>query len=740
VIPSSRLSPSVKAFVDAIVPQPVATGFANFNARNDDPQTFPSNGYNVRVDHYLSPRDSLWGRYTWSEYDSTAALVLKGTRITTTVPAKNLGAGYTHTFGPQTVLTALFGFSSTTFSDAPVFTNQDLVGQGLFQGFAKDSRALTPGVTIPGYFSLSMRNRMLGPQRGYQVHADLSHNTGRHSIKFGGEIVKEPWTNAQITETLTFNTRQTADLNSLGNTGNAMASFLMGLMETTELSQADFTLVTTLADFYVQDSWKLTDKFTLNLGLRWDLFGAPDFTHDFESTWDFNTGKFLVGIPKPPACAQTQKAPCLVDPNSDFLQKYVLFTGNSKFLASQWALLGPRIGFAWRAQPRTVVRGSFGLFYDLMNGMSQRAQNGSINNANWPGSLGRSVVSNTNTVDATADAPFGNTNPFIPTPTPSSQAPYYDPRFKPAYSEQWNFEIQRELAANLVLSAAYVGSHSLRLSVGGDYNTAIVPGPGPIAARQLWPYAPVTTWDRSVGQSSYHALQVKVERRLAGGLSFLTSYTWSKSIDTSSSGFASENISLQDPFDPNSSKSLSGFDVPHLFSTAVVYNLPFGHGKQWLNHGIPSRIFGNWQLNGILTLRSGEVFTPQMNLDIANTGAVNNATRARPDVVGDWHVSNPKPEAWFNKAAFAAPKQFTFGNAGRNILRSASYEDVDLSLFREDRINERFKLQFRAETFNFFNHPTFAIPQAVVTNPQFGQVSGTSSTARQIQMGLKLLF
>lgn len=253
-IPASLLSASIRAFDEAIVPQPMNTGVPNFNARNDDPQTTPSNTYHVRVDQYLSSRDSLWGRYTWSEQDSSAALALKGTRIGTVIPAKNLGMGYTHTFGPSTVLTALFGFSSTTFNDAPVFTDRNLIGDGYFKGFANDPRALTPGVNIPGYFSLSMRNRKLGPQRGIQEHADLSHNRGRHSLKFGGEVVRQPWTNTQITETLTFNTRQTADLNSLGNTGNALGSYLMGLMDTTELSQADFTLESQIIDFYAQDS------------------------------------------------------------------------------------------------------------------------------------------------------------------------------------------------------------------------------------------------------------------------------------------------------------------------------------------------------------------------------------------------------------------------------------------------------------------------------------------------------
>jgi len=152
--------------------------------------------------------------------------------------------------------------------------------------------------------------------------------------------VRQPGPIRQITENLTFNTRQTADLNSLGNTGNALASYMMGLMEQTDVNVADFTLESQVINFYAQDSWKVTSRLTLNFGLRWDIARAPDFSRDFASTWDFNTGKFLVGIAKPPACAQAPKPPCLPDPNSDFIQRYVDFTGSSKLLHDQWALLG----------------------------------------------------------------------------------------------------------------------------------------------------------------------------------------------------------------------------------------------------------------------------------------------------------------------------------------------------------------------------------------------------------------
>jgi hypothetical protein len=305
---------------------------------------------------------------------------------------------------------------------------------------------------------------------------------------------------------------------------------------------------------------------------------------------------------------------------------------------------------------------------------------------------------------------------------------------------QWNLEIQREVLRNLAVSVGYVGSHTLRLSVSGDYNTALTPGPGPVAPRALWTHAPVTSYDRSIGQSTYNAFQMKAERRFAAGFSFLLAYTWSKSIDTGSSGLFNENLSIQDSYNPNSSRSVSGFDIPHVLSLGAVYALPFGHGKPWLSQGIAARAFGNWQVNGVILARTGQPFTPVTNLDIANVGALTAASRVRPDLVGDPHLDNPTPATWFNRAAFRTPAQFTFGSAGRNLLRSDSVRDFAISLFREDRIGERMKLQFRAESFNIANHPNFAVPQATITSPVFSAVSNTVTNSRQVQLGLKLLF
>src|SRR5205085_1834403 len=158
--------------------------------------------------------------------------------------------------------------------------------------------------------------------------------------------------------------------------------------------------------------------------------------------------------------------------------------------------------------------------------------------------------------------------------------------------------------------------------------------------------------------------------------------------------------------------SVSSFDIPHMFSVAASYELPFGKGKAWLGSGPVSRIFGNWQLNSIVQLRSGQPYSVTMNVDVANIGS----PTTRPNLVGDPKLDKPTPSAWFRTSAFAAPPAFTFGSAGRNILRTDALQNVDVSLFREDKWGEKLKSQFRLETFNLFNHPTFGTPGTSFTN------------------------
>ena len=740
-IPGSLINASTAEWAQEVIPAPMNTGVSRFNHRNTDPQTGPSNQYNIRVDQHFSASDFLWFRATWGEQTRRSPQAIAGTSREIRTPAENVGASYTHIFGTNTVVTGLFGVAGLLQEDFYDPGGRDL--SGLFQGTPPETKS--PRISVPGAFgTIDSRVRQLGPQRTWQGRGDVSHVAGNHSFKFGGQVLRIIFQNIQTSAQQSYSTRQTGDLNALGSTGDDIASFVLGVPDFAvtrpSLEKIGIGHESQTWGLYFQDTWKATQKLTVNWGLRWDLLRNPSFFRNAPGVWDFNgSGKMLVGRPTPPSCADSGGSPpCLVDPNSPYIQQFVEFIGRPKVFTDVKTNFGPRLGFAYRALPNAVVRASIGIFFDLVNGTSQRAQT----STRWPDVTGVTRrAANRTFVEFTAEDPTGGVTNDLPPVTPQrTGGNFSDPKFKPAYSEQWNLDVQWELPDGTLLTTGYVGSHNVRLSIAPNFNTALLPGPGPIRDRQPWPHAPVVGYLRSAGQSWYNSLQVKAERRFADGFTYLLAYTWSKSIDTGASGYFNESVSITNPYDPNASKSVSGFDVPHVFSFAGVYELPFGQGKRWLNTGLASRIFGNWQFNGIVTLRNGQPFTPIMNLDIANIGAINQWSRARPDLVGDPKLSNPTPERWFNTDEFASPAQFTFGTAGRNIVRTDASQNVDLSLFREDQITERLRLQFRAEFFNAFNHPSFGIPQSGFTNRRFGQVSSTVSTARQIQFGLKLIF
>ena len=259
-IPASLFNKSTAAWAKELIPAPVNTGFAGFNARNTIPQTFPSNNYSVRVDHQLTPSDFLWGRYTWGDQNQIKAQSLPGGFTTTQILAKNLGLSHTHVFGPNTVLNTLFGYASSTVEDTPAFqqSGRNLVAEGFFKGFADVQAFHLPPTSIAGFFGTNDLFRKLGPQRTWQVGASLSHNRGSHSIKFGGDFVTMPWANKQDRGSIAFGTRQTADLNALGTTGSAAASFLLGLHNNVTVALPDFALTSQVMNLYVQDSWKVT--------------------------------------------------------------------------------------------------------------------------------------------------------------------------------------------------------------------------------------------------------------------------------------------------------------------------------------------------------------------------------------------------------------------------------------------------------------------------------------------------
>jgi hypothetical protein len=503
-----------------------------------------------------------------------------------------------------------------------------------------------------------------------------------------------------------------------------------------------------VSGFFLQDSWKLTNNLTLNLGIRYDRTlippaGTEAANNNYAGNMDYNRGKYIIQRMAPP-CSQVGKYPCIPAPAgapADWLPANVELSPTGKVFKDTTMNWQPRLGLAYRLGQRSVIRASAGIYFDNYSGVLQISRNFI---GTWP-ALGFQSASNLNYPNASQTTPsVPATNPLpsasLPLADPFNQSAYFaDPNWKNAYSIQWNFGVQHQLTRTTLVTANYVGSGTHRANIGGRYNVAQTPGPGNWRDRAPFPYMAVpVSWDRAWGNTNYHALQTSLERRFARGLALSLAYTWSKTIDVGSSGFFGvEGQSIQNPYDMRWDRSVSSYDVPHNMVIGWVYDLPFGRNRLIKSgNKVLDAIMGDWQINGIADLRSGNPVNVTLSGDIANTG---NVGYMRPNVVGDWKVSNPTPQAWFNKTAFAAPAQFTFGNTGRNVLRSDAVHRFDMSVFRNFHFNERSYLEIRAEGYNVFNTVTYGDPVAEFTNVNFGRVLSAQG-ARSLRLGGKIVF
>jgi hypothetical protein len=401
-----------------------------------------------------------------------------------------------------------------------------------------------------------------------------------------------------------------------------------------------------------------------------------------------------------------------------------------------------------------VVHGAFGIVFDDWAAVTQMAQN--FEGA-WP-DIGQQILASTANVPTTAapaptinaQDPFGGAGGggLFPPATPfTNNQWFFDPHIKNPYSEQFNFGVQQQLSNSLALRIDYVGSSSHRTNVGGQYNTALTPGPGDTQPRALYPYSVPTFYDRSVGTGNYNALQVQLDKRYSSGFSYQVAYTWSKAESEDDGWFGIEGQDVQDPYNPGASRGLSGTNVPQVLSANALYAIPVGPGKRFsTGNRFSDYILGNWQLNNIFTWRNGQDFTVNDSNDVANTGNGNNYERANQ--IGDPHLSDKTIAKWFNTAAWAVPAKYTYGNGGRNTLQAQRYINLDSSVIRSFPIWREKRFEFRAEAFNLFNHPVFAAPTSDISSTNFGVVqpqngpfgNGQANLSRQLQLSAKIVF
>ena len=328
-----------------------------------------------------------------------------------------------------------------------------------------------------------------------------------------------------------------------------------------------------------------------------------------------------------------------------------------------------------------------------------------------------------------------------------------DPKKQTPLSNQWNIEIQREVSRTLTVSAGYVGSSSHHMDYTGAGNQAVAPSTGTAAqvdALRPWPGQGNVYFGRSIGTAKYNSLQISANQRMTGGLQFLLAYTYSKASDNGASGFfASENgpggggAGIQDYYHPNSNEGPSAFEVPQFLSSSMIYQVPIGPGRKYMQSGPASWLLGGWQANSIFSIRSGQPFSILVNGDVANVGStVFGIGYARANLTGNPHVGHPTKSEWFNTAAYSVPS-YSFGNSPRNSLLSDHVTQFDMSAFKRIPIaKEGPYLEFRAEAFNIFNIINYAAPANTANAAGFGTVSSliTGNPPRQLQFTLALNF
>jgi outer membrane receptor protein involved in Fe transport len=762
VIPANLISPTMQAFLKAYMIKPTLAGNIVDNFRQFNDQSSDSNAFQIRFDHHFSARDNLFFRWTERRIHNFIPVGDRGFR-TPDATNRNYGAGWFHTFGSNVVLEARAGVATQPTEDAPGEHELGLAPQrslalpelNRFGGYIV-AGLNTPWTNMPNLGVQGPRERQ---NPNWNAAVDLTWLRGNHSFKGGFQKLQIARLQTNQFGQINFSAESTRDPQSTSNTGDPIASAILGLPSRIQgfvPDQGYIDFHTSTLSGYFQDQWTLSANLTFTYGLRYDYVTRVFGDYGFQSGPDMKTGEWLLALDQLPALCTGQAPPCLPTALSQITSNQsirVLGSRDSilKPITDNW---GPRAGLAWQLSPNSVLRSGYALMWDSMVSRSQYGQH-QYESWGWPQFSGIDTGTINLEGGAVQRIEDFRSIPFLaPRAAPwNSEGFYNDPDRKNAYSHQWHVEYQRELSRNFAASLAYVGSYNGRMEYAGRPQAPSAPAVEAGTGRRLtaaerdrlrpYPYINGTfTYSDDIGMSRYNALQAKMQRRFSQDLSSVLSYTWSRSIDTSSGWFNAEGgigggATVQNWYDMDANRAVSSYDIPHILTWATIWELPVGRDKRWVTNGAAATILGGWQLNWSLLARSGQPFTPTVGGDPANLG---HTGYGRPNLVGDPVLENPTAERWFNAAAFAIPVN-QFGNAGRNILRAPGYWNVDLGVQRNIRMGTSRNLQLRLEAFNVFNHINLGNPAVAIDTPAtVGRITSMSGNPRQLQLGVRFSY
>ena len=741
LIPANRIDPVSRQLLD-FYPLPLQEQ-AGANYVNDEARTVNADQFTYRFDFIENDSSRWFFRHSTSHELGYDPFAIPAMGINTDTDVHQLVLANTRTFGTNKVNDLRIGYGYLKNAHISPRANNVNVVQELGINLPSDNPLYwgVPNIGITGLSGLGEESDapFINDDTTIQFVDNFSWIVGKHAYKFGGEFRHVLYD--QIGGVVTrgrfgFDGRYTQNplLPAAQRGGAAMADFLLGTMNRSE-GQVGAPIANFRSSYFAlffQDSWRLTNTVTVNYGLRWEydqpFYDKNDAIVNIDFRWDNSAEPVFVraGTGDP-----YEGDPAFrLAPDVQYVRDGRFGRGAYK---SDFNDFAPRLGIAWAITPKTVLRSGAGIYYvrDIGNAVFDTVRNA-------PFTIRRDEPAESFRPNLSFQQPFARTG--APTFILANQ--YDEPS---SYVAQWSFGFQRELAGTMSLEATYFGSAGVHLRRLMSYNN---PEPSQLPnsnnARPFPKFGSIQVMS-APSHSNYHALYLKLQRRFSGGLSFLSSFAWGKSIDNGSGIRTSDGDSLtpSNNYDLELERGLSAFDFRRRWTTSWVWELPFGKDRRWMNTStVADLALGGWQIGGILTLQDGFPFTVTCGPgNIQNGGGV-----CYPDATGvDWRLSGDERSRtrWFNTDAFVdrdpANGPFRYGTVARNSLTGPGIVSVDASANKRFQFKESY-VELRVEVFNLPNHPIWSQPGSQLRTPNFGVINSTRLDSRQIQLGLKFVF
>jgi hypothetical protein len=730
-------------------------GGSPFNLTGTSDRNIDSNQYLGRVDHRIGSNDRFFGRYVIVNATSDVIPIDIVSRVVTKNRSQNLGVGWVRIITPTILNEVRYGYNRTFTDFQGELTNVgfDQKALGLdFRVVGDNNRTLKPNeeglpiINITGFTGINYLREpgQLDLVSVHEISDNVTINRGKHNFKFGGlyrmNIAKSARANLPRGQ-IDF----TRDITGIPD---GFAAFMLGIpvSSRTAEGQPDGNTHQPKVGLYWLDDFKATPKLTINLGLRWDFFGHVSEVEGRIRTLSFanDQARVLNGMLVP-----------MLIPNP--------LDASVELYDINWRQFMPRLGIAYRINDRTVFRTGAGFFYN-----AQQMNNFQILGLQPPFS-GSNVFENDRTNPrATIDNPFAGSSTQSPAALLMLGNVRTDHNNRSMYLNndlwQWTAELEHSFGKEFVAGLAYLGSKGSNIdSTVSNFNNP-VPGVGAIQSRRpmqfyvdsrepekLLPLGTVRYLDSSTN-SSYNALQARLEKRYSAGLTFTGSFNYQKAIGVGYSVNEAAGFGGRIPQDPRNNAAERGrfnLDQRFRFVFSNVWEIPFLRNRK----DFAGLLFGGWAINGIVQLTSGLPVNVTQNGDSHNTGT---DSSPRPHIATGAAVTRVMEgrtlDRWFNTDAFIRAKcdgcpgegifigPQGYGTAGVNLFDAPATKTWDFALFKEFRIKERYRVQFRWEAFNFTNTPQFSAPSATVGTATFGKISSTINNNREMQFGLKYFF